>query len=120
MDINMNAISPIIIHAVELLRTTFGGTEIKILDTEMQQKYPDSYAVNGYWGVTISVKTYYKTHKAYLKCQLADDIIFYSSFQSGKSIRESFIYSIIKDEFSIMKRRYERMKKLEKINEFKS
>lgn len=50
----MGETSVVIEKAVELLSQCYGGIYVKIL-SDMIQKYPDSYAKNGYWGVYIEI-----------------------------------------------------------------
>lgn len=104
----------VILNAVEILKKTFGGIDIQILDTEMSRKYPDNYAKLGYLGITISVDNDVRKHKVFLKYQTAEDIV-----TLGFHIAESFIYDILKDDFSLMLlkiKQQERKEKLEKIN----
>lgn len=110
-------ISPVIIQAVEVLKKTFGGTDVKILDTEMSRKFPDIFVPIGYLGITISVDSGIKEHNVFFKYQLAEDIIMNRSL----SIAESFIHEIIKDDIPLLLlkiKQYDRKKKLQALNEF--
>jgi len=113
MEESLKEQSPVLSKAIEMLRQLFGGLYIEVL-SEMIQKYPDSYAKNGYWGVEISVSFFdhpkIPKHRMFFKHQFAEDMMIYNN-------GESFIYPIIKDDLpKIFK--LQRKLKLEKINEF--
>jgi len=111
-------ISPVILQAVEVLRKTFGGVDVQIIDTEMNRKYPDNFAKLGYLGVLISVDIAdVKKHEVFFRYQLAEDIIMTRNF----SIAEDFIHEVIKDDVPLMLlkiKQQDRKQKLNQINEF--
>ena len=77
----MNEISPIILHVVKNIKDILGaGSVVEILDEEMIQKYPNNYAKNGYWGVTISICVInhprIPKHRIFLKYQTLNILIF--------------------------------------------
>jgi hypothetical protein len=95
---------PLIIwNAINVLRKSFNGTEIEILDTEMIR------AKEGYLGVHISIYIINKYYRVFLKFNLAEDIFVY-----GQRVADEFIFNIIKDDFI----KSQRKMKLEKIKDY--
>lgn len=108
----------IILQAVEVLKKSFGGIEVEVIDTEMSRKYPDSFAPSGYLGVSILVDSDVNKHRVFLKYQDAEDILY--SMVDSKLMAESYIMNIINvdlPKLMIKYKKIERKEKLRKIND---
>lgn len=82
------AISPIIYEAVEILRKSFGGTNVKILSKEMYRLTPDEYSKAGRLGVDIEIEGI----KVFFGCESnAESILEY-----GQHMADQFIFDIMK------------------------
>jgi len=101
-------ISQVVIEAVESMKKSFGGVEIKILDKEMSRTPPSQYAKIGHLGINISMYiTGVRHHKLFLTYQTCEDILMY-----GPHIADSIIAKVFHPDFE----RVERKMKLDKIN----
>ena len=112
-------ITEIILKAVEVLKKSFGGIEIEILDTEMTRKYPDSFVPLGYLGVSILINSGVNKHKVFLKYQFAEDMLFGDI--NPLFVAESFIIEIIREDIPKLEIKFkmqQRKQKLIQINEF--
>ena len=85
---DLSQISPIILTAIEVLKKTFGGTDIELLSTEMYRLEPDEYAKAGRLGVDIKVQGV----KTFLGCESAAQPI----LEWGMPIAEQFVYEVLK------------------------
>ena len=85
-------ISPIILEAVKIMRTCFGGVDIEIIDDEMSRKFPSHDNPHGLLGITILIED----TNVFLTYQIAEDISVY-----GIHIAESFVYNFISIEKTI-------------------
>jgi hypothetical protein len=84
-------ISPIIYGAIEKLRNSFGGTDVKLLSEEMYRKAPDEYTPLGKLGVDIEIMGI----KTFLGCEsMAEDI---ACTPYGQMLAEEFIAIIMKE-----------------------
>lgn len=92
MEIKENMkISPIIYGAIEIMKKSFGGTDVQLLSTEMYRLPPDEFAKAGRLGVDITingVKTFLG-HES-----MAEDI---ACTPYGQMIADDFVYTIIKN-----------------------
>ena len=85
---DLSEISPIILMAIEVLKKTFGGTDIELLSTEMYRLKPDEYAKAGRLGVDIKVQGV----KTFFGCDsMARPIL-----EWGMHIAEQFVYEVLK------------------------
>lgn len=84
---------------------------VEILDTEMTRKYPDNYAKFGYFGATILLTCNNRSQKIFLKHSYAENMCFYPSMIDG------FMCDVTRDDLQKIILKYDRIKKLKKINE---
>jgi len=86
------AIAPQIFQAIEILRKTFGGTQVELLSTEMYRKPPSEFCALGYLGVDISVEG----KKVFLGCESMAEEIAWNPM--GWMVAEEFIFEVLKEE----------------------
>lgn len=68
---NNSEVSPIIYGAIEILRKSFGGTEVKLISEKMYRREPDEWTPLGKLGVDIEINGI----KTFLGCEsIAEDI----------------------------------------------
>lgn len=95
----------VVLYGVEVLKRSFGGTEVEILDSDLS-------IMNGVLGVTISVGIGYSLprHKVFFPYQYAEDMIAFPR------LGEQFIFPIIKDDYLKLKNRMDRIEKLQRLS----
>jgi hypothetical protein len=108
-------ISEIILKAVEVLKKSFGGIDVEILDTEMSRKYPDNFAPSGYLGISILVNSGVNKHRVFLKYQFAEDMLF--GCINPLYVAESFIIEIIRDDIPKLEIKYKMQQRKQKLNQ---
>lgn len=101
------AISKVILQAVEVLKKSFGGVDIEILDTDMIRKHNNPLYPSGYLGISIFIYSGFRKHRVFFTYSNAEDILFY-----GQHVADQFIYDIIKEDIPQLERKL----KLDKIN----
>lgn len=83
-------ISPIIYGAIERLKNSFGGTEVKLLSEKMYRIAPDKYTPLGRLGVDIEIEGI----KTFLGCEsCAEDI---ACTPYGQMLADDFVYNVLK------------------------
>jgi len=83
-------ISPIVYGAIEVMKKCFGGTDVKLISTEMYRLEPTEDAKAGKIGVDIEIMGV-KTFLSYN--DFAEDI---ACSPYGEMIANEFVYNIIK------------------------
>lgn len=83
-------ISPIIYGAIEVMKKSFGGTEVKLVSEVMYRTAPDEHTPLGYLGVDIEIMKI----KTFLGCTIAEDI---ACTPYGQMIADEFIFMVIKE-----------------------
>ena len=89
MDEKFREIAPQIHQAIEILRKTFGGTDVKLISTEMYRKPPSEFCALGYLGVDISVEG----KQVFLGCESMAEEIAWNPL--GYMIAEEFVYNVL-------------------------
>ena len=84
-------IAPQIHQAIDILRKTFGGTDVELISTEMYRKPPSEFCALGYLGVDISIEG----KRVFLGCESMAEEIAWNPL--GDKIAEDFIYNILKE-----------------------
>ena len=88
---NNKDIPQIIFSAIDTLRNSFGGTDVKLLSDKMYRRPPDESSPAGKLGVKIEVMGI----KAFLGCEsMAEQISVY-----GQSIADEYVYRLVKDAY---------------------
>jgi len=83
-------ISPIVYAAIERLKNSFGGTDVKLLSEKMYRLKPDENSSIGRLGVDIEIMGI----KTFLGCEsMAEDI---ACTPYGQMIADEFVFNIIK------------------------
>ncbi len=83
-------ISPIIYGAIERMKLCFGGTDVKLVSTEMYRQPPSEHCKLGYLGVDIKVSGV----PAFLGCEsMAEDIC----GPWGQSVANHYVYTILSE-----------------------
>lgn len=86
-------ISPIIYGAIERLKNSFGGTEVKLLSEKMYRITPDEFTPLGKLGVDIEIMGI----KTFLGCEsMAEDI---ACTPYGQMIADEFVARVIKEAY---------------------
>jgi hypothetical protein len=93
--------SLIIFGAVEIMKTSFGGTDVKIISQEMYRNQSDNTTLIGILGVDIEIEGY----KVFLSYSIAEDMCLY-----GQHVADNFVFNILKGD-------YKRKIRKEKIKE---
>ena len=83
-------ISPIIYSAIERLKNSFDGTEIKLLSEKMYRTTPDEFTPLGKLGVDIEIMGI----KTFLGCEsMAEDI---ACTPYGQMLTDEFVATVIR------------------------
>ena len=85
-------IAPQIHQAIEILRKSFGGTQVELISTEMYRLPPSEFCALGYLGVDIRVEG----KQVFLGCESMAEEIAWNPM--GKMIAEDFIYNVLKED----------------------
>jgi hypothetical protein len=102
---NNMEISPVVYNAVELMKNSFGGTDVKIFSEKKYRTQPNEYSPIGVLGVDI----YIQDIIVFLSYSISENISVY-----GQYLADSFVFDILKDEYKRMIRR-EKYKKFTQI-----
>jgi hypothetical protein len=89
-------ISPIIHGAIERLKNSFGGTEVKLISEEMYRLAPDEFSPVGKLGVDIEIMGI----KTFLGCESAAEDIACTPY--GQMLADEFVHRVIKGAYPDM------------------
>lgn len=77
-------ISPILLSAIERLKFSFGGTDVRLLSNKMFRITPDEFTPLGKLGVDIEIMGI----KTFLSCEIAEEI---ACTPYGQMIADEFV-----------------------------
>lgn len=89
MDPYNKDISPIIHQAINIIKNSFGGTEVDLISDKMYRSSPNEFKPLGELGVDIKIMNI----KTFLSCELAENI---GCTPYGQKIADEYVYQIIK------------------------